>query len=209
MITAVLATVLGTAAAVGLTRAPERVRGAANGFLLSPLTVPHILIALVVFSVFLRMGLNGKLIGIILAHTALALPFVVIAVFTRLRGMDPRLADAAAGMGARPWSVFRRVTLPLAMPGVASGAVLAFVSSLDEVVVALFLQGPAAITLPVQMFNSVALQIDPTISAASSVMVVGVSVPILLAQVAGARRGAAKAGGTGKADGTGKAGDPR
>ncbi|WP_412516001.1 ABC transporter permease subunit [Actinomadura madurae] len=209
VITAVLATVLGTAAAVGLTWAPERVRGAANGFLLSPLTVPHILIALVVFSVFLRMGLNGKLIGIILAHTALALPFVVIAVFTRLRGMDPRLADAAAGMGARPWSVFRRVTLPLAMPGVASGAVLAFVSSLDEVVVALFLQGPAAITLPVQMFNSVALQIDPTISAASSVMVVGVSVPILLAQVAGARRGAAKAGGTGKADGTGKAGDPR
>ena len=89
------------------------------------------------------------------------------------------------------------------MPGVASGAVLAFVTSLDEVVVALFLQGPAATTLPVQMFNSVALEIDPTISAASSVMVVVVSVPILLAQVAGARRGA------GKADGTGKAGDPR
>jgi putative spermidine/putrescine transport system permease protein len=203
VVTAVLATVLGTAAALGLTRAPARVRGAANGFLLSPLTVPQILIALVVFSVFLRIGLNGTLVGIILAHTALALPFVVIAVFTRLRGMDARLADAAAGLGAPPWSVFRRVILPLAMPGVASGAVLAFVTSLDEVVVALFLQGPGAITLPVQMFNSVALDIDPTISAASSLMVVGVSVPILLVQVAGARRGA------GKADGTGKAGDSR
>ena len=194
VVTALLATVLGTAAALGLARAPERVRGAANGFLLSPLTVPHILVALVVFSVFLRVGLNGTLIGIILAHTALALPFVVIAVSARLRGMDARLSDAAAGLGAPPWSVFRRVTLPLALPGIASGAVLAFVSSLDEVVVALFLQAPGAITLPVQMFSSVTVQIDPTISAASSLMVVGVSVPILLAQVAGARRGTRKAG---------------
>src|SRR3569833_983496 len=143
VVTAVLATVLGTAAALGLTRAPERVRGAANGFLLSPLTVPQILIALVVFSVFLRIGLNGSLVGIILAHTALALPFVVIAVFTRLRGMDARLSDTTARLGARPWSVFRRVIHPLAMPGVASGAVLAFVTSLDEVVVARGRRGPA------------------------------------------------------------------
>jgi putative spermidine/putrescine transport system permease protein len=187
--TALFATVLGTTAAFGLARLDKRWRGTLNGFLLSPMIVPHILVALVVFAAFLRLGLNGTLIGIILAHTAMALPFVVIAVTARLQGMDGRLSGVAASLGATPVSAFRRVTLPLVMPGIVSGAVLAFVTSLDEVVIALFLQAPGAITLPVQMFNSVTVQIDPTISAASSLMVVLVSVPILLAQVVGARRG--------------------
>lgn len=187
--TALFATVLGTTAALGLARLSPRWRGPLNGFLLSPLIVPHILVALVVFAAFLRVGLNGTLIGIILAHTAMAVPFVVIAVTARLQGMDARLAGVAASLGASPFSAFRKVTLPLLMPGILSGAVLAFVTSLDEVVIALFLQAPGAITLPVQMFNSVTIQIDPTISAASSLIVVLVSVPILLAQVVGARRG--------------------
>jgi putative spermidine/putrescine transport system permease protein len=176
-------------AAFGLARLRPRWRGPVNGFLLSPMIVPHILVALVVFSAFLQIGLNGTLIGIILAHTAMALPFVVIAVTARLQGMDGRLPGVAASLGASPVSAFRRVTLPLVLPGVLSGAVLAFVTSLDEVVIALFLQAPGAITLPVQMFNSITVQIDPTISAASSLMVVLVSVPILLAQIVGARRG--------------------
>jgi putative spermidine/putrescine transport system permease protein len=187
--TALFATLLGTTAAFGLTRLRSRWRGPVNGFLLSPMIVPHILVALVVFSAFLQLGLNGTLFGIILAHTALAVPFVVIAVTARLQGMDGRLTGVAASLGASPVSAFRRVTLPLVMPGILSGAVLAFVMSLDEVVIALFLQAPGAITLPVKMFNSVTVQIDPTISAASSLMVVLVSVPILLAQVVSARRG--------------------
>ncbi len=187
--TALFATVLGTTAAFGLARLGPRWRGPLNGFLLSPMIVPHILVALVVFSAFLQIGLNGTLIGIILAHTAMALPFVVIAVTARLQGMDGRLPAVAASLGASPLSAFRRVTLPLVLPGILSGAVLAFVTSLDEVVIALFLQAPGAITLPVQMFNSVTVQIDPTISAASSLMVVLVSVPILVAQIVGARRG--------------------
>jgi putative spermidine/putrescine transport system permease protein len=185
---AIIATVLGTMAAFGLARLRPRWRGPVNGFLLSPMIVPHILVALVVFSAFLQLGLNGTLFGIILAHTAMALPFVVIAVTARLQGMDARLPAVAASLGAGPVSAFRRVTLPLVLPGILSGAVLAFVSSLDEVVIALFLQAPGAITLPVQMFNSITVQIDPTISAASSLMVVLVSVPILLAQLAGARK---------------------
>ena len=191
LVSALAATALGTAAAMGLQRVGPRARGVLFGLLLSPLIVPNILVALVIFAVFLRMGLSGTLGGIILAHTALALPYVVIAVHARLTGMDPRLRLAGASLGASPFAVFRRVTLPQALPGVLSGAVLAFVTSLDEVVVALFLQAPGVLTLPVQMFNSVTIQIDPTISAASSVMVVLVSVPILLAQLAGARRGKA------------------
>ncbi|MGN9910249.1 ABC transporter permease subunit [Phytohabitans sp. LJ34] len=189
LITALLATVLGTTAALGLMRLSPRWRGALTGFLLSPLIVPHILVALVVFAAFLQVGLNGTLIGIILAHTAMALPFVVIAVTARLQGMDGRLPGVAASLGASPFAAFRKVTFPLLLPGIMSGAVLAFVTSLDEVVIALFLQGPGAVTLPVQMFNSVTVQIDPTISAASSLIVVLVSVPILLAQVVSARRG--------------------
>jgi putative spermidine/putrescine transport system permease protein len=189
LITAVLATTLGTAAAIGVLRLGERARWPAIGFLLSPIIIPNILIALVIFSAFLRVGLTGSLLGIALAHSALALPYVVIAVTTRLQGMDPVLRAAGSGLGATPFSVFRKITLPLALPGVLSGAVLAFVISFDEVVIALFLQSPSAITLPVLMFNSVTVQIDPTISAASSVTVLVVSVPILLAQVIGARRG--------------------
>ncbi|MFI5894135.1 ABC transporter permease subunit [Actinoplanes sp. NPDC051513] len=187
--TAIFATLLGTAAAFGLARLSSRWRGPVSGFLLSPMIVPHILVALAIFSVALRLGLNGTLIGIILAHTALALPFVVIAVTARLQGMDGRLPGVAGVLGANPVNAFRRVTLPLVMPGILAGAVLAFVTSLDEVVIALFMQAPGAVTLPVQMFNSVTVQIDPTISAASSLMVVLVSVPILFAQIAGARRG--------------------
>ncbi|MEV5407490.1 ABC transporter permease [Thermopolyspora sp. NPDC052614] len=188
LIAAGLATVLGTAAAIGLSRLSERVRGLATGFLLSPIIIPNILIALVIFTAFLRAGLTGSLFGIALAHTALALPYVVIAVTTRLQGMNPALGTAGSSLGARPWSVFRKITLPLALPGVLSGAVLAFVISFDEVVIALFLQSPTATTLPVLMFNSVTVQIDPTISAASSVTVLVVSVPILLAQMIGVRR---------------------
>lgn len=193
VVAALLATVLGTAAALGVTRLGPRLRGPVTGFLLSPIIIPNILIALVIFSTFLRLGLNGTLTGIALAHTAMALPFVVITVTARLQGMDPALQRAGRSLGAGPFSVFRKITLPLALPGVLSGAVLAFVVSLDEVVIALFLQSPTSITLPVQMFNSVTIQIDPTVSAASSVMVVVVSIPVLLAQVAGARR--RKAGG--------------
>ncbi|MFI7449111.1 ABC transporter permease [Nonomuraea sp. NPDC049714] len=191
LLTTLLATTLGTAAALGLGMLGTRTRGVATGFLLSPIIIPNILIALVVFSAFLRLSLTGSLIGIALAHTAIALPFVVIAVTARLQGMDASLEKAGTSLGAGPLSVFRKITLPLALPGVLSGAVLAFITSFDEVVIALFLQSPSTLTLPVQMFNSVTVQIDPTISAASSLMVVLVSVPILLAQVIGARRGKA------------------
>ncbi len=191
LLTTLLATTLGTAAALGLAMLGSRARGLATGFLLSPIIIPNILIALVVFSAFLRLSLTGTLYGIALAHTAIALPFVVIAVTARLQGMDAALQKAGTSLGAGPLSVFRKITLPLALPGVLSGAVLAFITSFDEVVIALFLQSPSTLTLPVQMFNSVTVQIDPTISAASSLMVVVVSGPILLAQVIGARRGKA------------------
>src|SRR5690606_8213105 len=117
LVTTVLATTLGTAAALGLNRLTPRVRGVATGFLLSPIIIPNILIALVIFSAFLRLSLNGTLIGIAFAHTALALPCVVIALTARLQGMDAALQRAGRRLGEGPFSAFRKIRLTLAPPG--------------------------------------------------------------------------------------------
>jgi ABC-type spermidine/putrescine transport system permease subunit II len=178
-----IATVVGTLAALGIARLPRRAGAAVNGFIIAPIVIPQILIALAIYATFLQLRLNGTLIGIIAAHTAIAIPYVVISVGIRLQGMDSALRLAGLSLGATPATVFRTVQLPLLLPGVLTGAVLAFITSLDEVVIALFLQTPANITLPVQMFNSVSVEIDPTISAAASLIVVVVSTVILTAQL--------------------------
>ncbi|WP_432839774.1 ABC transporter permease [Dactylosporangium sp. CA-092794] len=183
-----LALAIGTCAAFGLARLGRRVRAAGMTTLVSPLMVPHILVALAVYGMFLKLGLSGTLQGLVFGQTALAVPFVLIAVSTRLQGYDRSLTSAALSLGATPFTTFRAVTLPLILPGILAGAVMAFVASFDELVIALLLQGPGATTLPVQMFNSVAEEADPTISAASTVLVVVVSAVILLAQLGWIRR---------------------
>jgi len=188
LVTAVVATTVGTLASLGIARLPRKMRGVASSVVMMPLIIPNILIALAIYATFLNLKLNGTLHGLVFAHTAIALPFVVIAVNARLQGIDKGLSAAAMSLGASPWGAFRQVVLPLLLPGVLSAAVLAFVTSFDEVVIALFLQTPANTTLPVQMFNSVAIEIDPTISAASSFVVVIVSAGILLGQLAALRR---------------------
>jgi len=186
--TAVLATVLGTMAAMGLSRLSTRWRSLGLSLIMMPIVIPNILIALAVYATFLDLKLNGTLRGLVFAHTAIALPFVVIAVNTRLQGIDMSLRSAAFSLGARPAAAFRQVILPLLLPGVLSALVLAFVSSFDEVVISLFLQTPANTTLPVQMFDAVSVEIDPTISAAASFVVISVSTVILVGQLVALRR---------------------
>jgi putative spermidine/putrescine transport system permease protein len=178
-----LATVLGSAAAVALVRARFPGKSLINGLLLAPMIVPVIIIAVATFGVFLRWQLVGTFTGFLLAHTVLALPFVVVTVSSALRTFDDRLELAAASLGAPPLVRLRRVTLPLVLPGVLSGAVFAFVTSFDEVVVALYLQSPDMRTLPVRMYTSVTSETDPTIAAASSVVLVVTTLLILLPQV--------------------------
>ncbi|WP_395105537.1 ABC transporter permease [Actinomadura sp. SCN-SB] len=180
---AVAATVLGTAAALALDRGRLPGKGLIHGLLLAPMVVPQIVAAIGVYAVFLQWRLSGTVAGFVLAHTAIALPFVVVAVSAALRGHDRRLERAAASLGAGPWTTFRRITLPIILPGVLSGAVFAFVTSLDEVVVALYLQSPTLHTLPVQMFSSVTVETDPTIASASSLVLVVTTALILLPQL--------------------------
>ena len=166
-----LATALGTLAALGL---------------VAPLAVPVVITAVATFYFFASLSLVGTYAGLVLAHTVLALPFVVITVSATLQGFDTTLVRAAASLGAPPGHAFRTVTLPIIAPGVISGALFAFVTSFDEIVAALFLASPQQRTLPRQIFSGVSETISPTITAAAVVLLV-VSVA-LMAVLEGLRR---------------------
>jgi putative spermidine/putrescine transport system permease protein len=169
--TTVIATSLGTLAALGLSRASFPARTSIMSVLISPMIVPVIISALGMYFFYTPIGLTNSLPGLTLAHTALATPFVVIVVTATLTGFDYSLARAGASLGADPIRVFRKVTLPLILPGVISGALFAFVTSFDEVVVVVFLAGPEQRTLPKQMFSGIREDISPTITAAASMLI--------------------------------------
>lgn len=178
-----LAVVIGTCATFALFSFSPRIRAAGTTTLISPLVIPNILVALAMYGTFLVLGFNGTLWGLVLANTCLAVPFVIIAVSARLHGYRRSLTSAALSLGATPFAAFRSVTLPLILPGIAAGAAFSFVVSFDELVIALLLQGPETKTLSVKMFNSVVDQTDPTISAASTVLVLVVSAVLFAGQL--------------------------
>lgn len=178
-----LAVVIGTSATFALFRFSPRMRALGSTVLISPLVIPNILIALAMYTTFLKLDLAGSLLGLILANTCLTVPYVIIAVSARLHGYQRSLTSAALSLGATPFAVFRTVTLPLILPGVMAGALFAFVVAFDELVIALLLQGRDTKTLSVTMFNAVIEVTDPTISAASTVLVVIVSVVVLGVQL--------------------------
>jgi putative spermidine/putrescine transport system permease protein len=178
--TTILATVLGTLAAYGLTNADFRFKGLVMGLMISPMVVPLAITGLALYFFFSRTGIIGTHIGLILAHTVLAIPFVVITVTATLQGFDRNLVRAASSLGARPLSAFFTVTLPLIMPGVVSGAIFAFVTSFDEIVVALFVASPAQFTLPRQLFAGLRDKLDPSIVAIATLLI-AVSVALMVA----------------------------
>ncbi|MBB2744040.1 UNVERIFIED_ORG: putative spermidine/putrescine transport system permease protein [Microbispora rosea subsp. rosea] len=182
-LTAVLATTVGTAAAVALSRMQGRVARFVRTLLMVPIVAPAIVVAVAVYIAFLGWQLTGTVLGYVLAHTAIAVPYVVVSVTGALGGFDPQLLRAASSLGSSPSRAFVRVTMPLISRGILTGAIFAFIVSFDEVVLALFLRSPVFQTMPVQMYNSVTVEIDPTISAASSLMVVAVTIIFLLPQL--------------------------
>lgn len=166
----ILATILGTLAALGLYRSDFYGKRAVTGLLISPMIVPGILVAIGLYSAFTRFGLVGTLPGFVIAHTVVALPLVIINVLSALSSFDPKLAQAAGSLGATPVTTFRKITLPLILPGVAAGAAFAFVTSFDEIIISLFIQSPFIQTLPVKMFQSVTFDSDPTVAAGAVLM---------------------------------------
>lgn len=167
----VIATALGTLAAFGFWRARFPGRRLLFAVLLSPLVVPVVIVAVGVYFAFARIGLADGYLGLMLAHAALGSPFVLVTVLSTLAGFDRNLLNAAASLGAPPWLAFRKVALPIIFPGVFSGALFAFATSFDEVVVALLLTGPGQRTLPRQMFAGINDNISLTITAAGTLLV--------------------------------------
>ena len=184
-----LATVLGTMAALGIWRARFPAQALVLAMLISPMVVPVIIVAVGVSFAFAPLGLTDGYAGLILAHATLGVPFVVITVLATLSAFDRTLLRAAESLGASQLTTFRRVMLPLILPGVASGAVFAFAASFDEVVVVLLMAGPAQRTLPRQMFAGINDNISLTIAAAAT-MLIAISLALMVAVGALQRRSA-------------------
>lgn len=174
-----VATSLGTLAALGLHRVRLPFRQAIVAVLLSPMVVPVIITAVGMFYFYARIGIANTLSGLIVAHAALGIPFVFVTVGAVLSTLDDNLVRAAASLGAGPVRVFRAVVLPLILPGVVSGALFAFVTSWDDVVVAIFLAGPRQHTLPRQMWSGIREFISPTLLAVATLLIV-LSISLML-----------------------------
>jgi putative spermidine/putrescine transport system permease protein len=191
--TTALATPLGTLAALGAARLTTRWQPLVMGVLIAPMVVPVIVLALGAYFLYAPLRLTDSYLGLILAHTTLAVPFVVLVVHASLQGFDASLLRAAASLGANPRLAMLKVLLPAIAPSVLSGAIFAFMTSFDEIVVAIFLAGPEQRTLPLQMFDGVRDQVSPVITAAATVLI-STSVVLLGAVELLRRRGARLSG---------------
>jgi putative spermidine/putrescine transport system permease protein len=166
-----IATTLGTLAALGLARSEMPFKGTIMMVLISPMIVPLIISAAGMFFFFSQIGISGTFLGVVLAHAALGTPFVIITVTATLVGFDQSLIRAAASLGASPARTFFRITMPLILPGVISGALFAFITSFDEIVIVLFVAGPEQRTIPREMWSGIREDISPTILAVATLMV--------------------------------------
>jgi len=187
-IVAVAATVVGTLAALGLSRMKHVGAGILRGILITPMVVPGVVLAIGIYAVYLNYQLVGTTLGFVIAHTVLAVPFVLIAVSASLEVFDVRLETAAASLGANRLTTFRTITLPLILPGILSGLLFAFVTSFDEIIVALFITSPYLKTLPVQIYTSITRDADPTVTAVGTIIFLATSLIICSGLIIGSQR---------------------
>lgn len=170
-LTAVVATSIGMLASFGLARGGFRGKRVVQALILSPMIVPVIISAVALYFVLAQWRLVGTQTGLVLAHTVLALPRVILVLTAVLRGFDRSLERAAMSLGASPMVTFALVTLPIIRPGVLAAALLAFLTSFDEVIVAIFLSGTTSVTLPRRMWDGILLEYDPTMAAVASLLI--------------------------------------
>ncbi len=171
ILTMVFATILGTLASFAIVRGDFKGKMLLYGMILSPIIIPVIITSVAVYYIFANLRMVGSIWGLVLAHTVLALPFVVVNVTATLQGFDITLERASLSLGANRLVTFLRVTFPVIWPGIISGALFAFITSFDEVVVAIFLCGSKP-TLPKQMWDGIRVSINPTITAVASLLIV-------------------------------------
>jgi putative spermidine/putrescine transport system permease protein len=185
--TAILSTVLGTMAAGAVTRLHFPGKKVFMGLMVAPMIIPVIIVGIALYHSFAPLHLNNTLSGLVLAHSVLAIPIVFVTVTASLKGVDRNLELAAMGLGSTPIGAFFKVTLPLIRPAMLSGALFAFITSLDELVVTIFLSGATTKTLPVVMWENLRTQVDPTIAAASTILIGGTLLLFLIQAWASSR----------------------
>lgn len=188
--TALLSVLIGLPAAMAFTRGAFRGRTALLGFVLSPMIIPHILIAVALFYLFARTGLVGTNLGLILGHTVVCLPYTVIALMAVLSTYDRRLDQAADTLGASTWQRVWLITLPLIRPGLAAAFLIAFVTSFEELTIAMFVTGGLTATLPKQLWSEMLMAASPALAAVSTVMLVFISAVIVFAYLLRSRASA-------------------
>jgi len=191
IVVAAISVVLGLLSSFALVRGTFPGRRLLRAVFLSPMILPLVVFAVAIYGLFLKIGLNGTLIGFVIAHTVIALPFAIIPISTALEAFDKSIEDAAVLCGASPWEAKLRVTLPGIRLGVYSAFVFSFLASWDEVVVAIFMASPTLQTLPIKIWSSMRQDISPLIAAASTVLIA--STVFLMAVVALVRRGSRNA----------------
>ena len=183
-----LATVLGTLAAVGLARVQFFGKGVLMSLLIAPMVVPVVVVGVSTYLFFVQIGLADTYLGLVLVHAALGAPFVLTTVLATLQSFNHNLVRASLGLGAPPLTTFFRITLPIIAPGVISGALFAFATSFDEVVVTLFIAGPSQVTLPRQMFTGIRENISPTIAAVATLLIIFTTLLMLTLEWSRGRR---------------------
>jgi putative spermidine/putrescine transport system permease protein len=190
--TVVLTLLVAVPLAFALVRASFPGRALLDRLLLTPLIVPTIITAVAIYGIFSQLKLIGSLFGLVLAHAILALPFALIVLQAGFRGLDRSLETAAAGLGAGRFTIFRRIVLPQMRPSLVSAALLAFITSFDELVVAIFLAGTNS-TLPKKMFENIRTEVDPTVAAVSVLQILMICLGLFLFSRYGRRRAGQKA----------------
>ncbi len=178
--TVVLATILGTMAALVLARVRFRGGDVLNAVLLSPLMLPGILTGLALLQFYLIIGWGRTFLGLLLAHTVIAIPYIIRTVSALLARFDRSIEEAARNLGANEWRTFAEITLPVIKPGMIAGGIFAFVVSFDQFPVSLFLVQPGQVTLPIELFNYLKFDFDPTVAAAATISVALTVVVVLL-----------------------------
>jgi putative spermidine/putrescine transport system permease protein len=169
---ATLATLMAVPAGMAIAWHRFAGRDALLGLLLSPLMVPHVVLGIALLRFLTQIGGSGSLWGLTAAHTVIVLPYVLRLVVAAATGFDRSIAQAAQSLGASNWTVFRRIELPLIVPGVAGGWLIAFINSFDELTMSIFVASAGTQTLPVKMYNHIANTIDPLLASISTVMIV-------------------------------------
>ncbi|MEL0629582.1 spermidine/putrescine ABC transporter permease PotC [Psychromonas aquatilis] len=180
---ATAATVIGTLAAVALQRYRFYGKGAVSSLVFVSMLTPDIVMAIALLILFVTLGIELGYISLLIAHITFCLPFVIISVFSRLRDMDMSVTEAARDLGANEWQVFRKIILPMILPAVASGWLLSFTLSIDDVIVSSFVTGPGYEILPLKIYSMVRVGVSPEVNAISTLLFVGSVVLIVISQL--------------------------